>query len=172
MGRGRAAIAVALMVALVTPVEAGAASRSRRPGPSDWARVQALPLHTLVVAELASGETIKDRIAGADTDSVSLGDGASRRRVSRSDVREIRKPKRSALRKVAGFVLGAVAGALVGVLLGRLLPENCNCDDPHLVQVVYGFFGGAILGAVLGVAIAAKGGGDLIYGAASSPAGP
>jgi uncharacterized protein YcfJ len=156
-------MAVALMVALVMPAEAWAATRADRPGPSDWARVEAVPLHTRVVAVLASGETVQARIAGADAVSVSLAEGRSVRRVGRSDVREIRKPPRSALRKVAGFVLGAVVGALVGVLIGSVLPENCNCDDPHLVQVVYGFLGGAILGAILGVATAAKGGGDLIY---------
>jgi hypothetical protein len=160
-------MAVALMAALVMPPEAGAAPRANPPGPSDWARVQAVPLRTRVVAVLASGETMKARIAGADADSVTLAEGPSVRRVSRSDVREIRKPPRSALRKIAGFVLGAVVGALAGALIGSVLPENCNCDDPHLVQVVYGFLGGAILGAVLGVAAAARGGGDLIYRAGS-----
>lgn len=48
-----------------------------------------------------------------------------------------------------GMLLGIVAGATTAV---RVLPTDCNCDDPGLRELVYGGFVGSAIGAAVGAA--------------------
>lgn len=45
---------------------------------------------------------------------------------------------------------GVLAGTFVGGVVGyRVLPHDCNCDDPGLDATVYGAFAGMVVGAAL-----------------------
>jgi len=151
--------ATLLVALLIVPADAAADGRDR----SDWQRVQALKSGARVAVHLQDGETIKGTFVSADGDGVSVKDGKIVRVISRSDVREVRKGRRSPLRKVAGFILGAVIGMVAGAFLGSALDTCDACEDPGLLGFVYGFFVGAIAGAILGVVIASKGEGAVIY---------
>lgn len=63
----------------------------------------------------------------------------------------LQRPGGVALRfgaSAAGAVVGLFAGAYIGVQFAG----NCGCDDPGLVEAIYGGLAGVTLGAALGAA--------------------
>ena len=51
---------------------------------------------------------------------------------------------------LGGVAVGALAGATIGY---RVLPHDCNCDDPGLDALIYGGLAGMTIGAAFGAAL-------------------
>jgi hypothetical protein len=156
------AVAVVLLVALLAPARAQAATPER----SEWVRVRALPPGRKLSVHLRDGTVRKGALLAATEDGLVLRVTGGPALIPRADVRLVRNARRSVGRKVAGFLIGAVVGALGGTGLGGAIgASGCQnyCEDAGLIGAFFGFVGGIVLGGLFGLAIAAQGEGSVVY---------
>jgi hypothetical protein len=169
MRRWQRSVTTVLLAALLMPTAEVAAAT-----PSDWAHVRTLKPGLKLAIHLPDGGVRKGAFVQADPDGVTLRAKEGVFTVARHDVREIRKARRSAGRKIAGFLIGALLGAFGGTYLGAAIGESgCQtyCEDAGLFGAVYGFLIGAIVGGFSGLALAAQGEGAVVYRAPVSVSG-
>ncbi len=169
MRRWQRSVTTVLVAALLMPAPEAAAAT-----PSDWAHVRTLKPGLKLAIHLQDGGVRKGAFVQADPDGVTLRAKEGPLTVARHDVREIRKARRSAGRKIAGFLVGALAGAFGGVYLGASIGESgCQtyCEDAGLFGAVYGLLIGEIVGGLSGLALAAQGEGAAVYRAPVSVSG-
>src|SRR5262249_27247255 len=136
--------------------------------PSDWTRVRALKPGTKLSVHLRDGATHRGVFVAADEDGFTLRLKEGPTVLARKDLRMVRRARRSAGRKVAGFLVGALLGAFGGTSLGATIgASGCQqyCEDAGLIGAGYGFLIGALLGGFLGLALAAQGEGAVLYAA-------
>jgi len=171
MRRWQRSVTTVLVAALLMPAPEAAAATAT---PSDWAHVRTLKPGLKLAIHLQDGAVRKGAFVQADPDGVTLRAKEGPFTVARHDVREIRKARRSAGRKIAGFLVGALAGAFGGIYLGASIGESgCQtyCEDAGLIGAVYGLLIGAIVGGLSGLALAAQGEGAAVYRAPVSVSG-
>jgi hypothetical protein len=171
MRRWQRSVTTVLVAALLMPAPEAAAATAT---PSDWAHVRTLKPGLKLAIHLQDGAVRKGAFVQADPDGVTLRAKEGPFTVARHDVREIRKARRSAGRKIAGFLVGALAGAFGGIYLGASIGESgCQtyCEDAGLFGAVYGLLIGAIVGGLSGLALAAQGEGAAVYRAPVSVSG-
>jgi len=169
MRRWQRSVTTLLVAALLMPAPEAAAATS-----SDWAHVRTLKPGLKLAIHLQDGGVRKGAFVRADPYGVTLRAKEGSFTVARHDVREIRKARRSAGRKIAGFLIGALLGAFGGVYLGAAIGESgCQtyCEDAGLFGAVYGFLIGAVVGGLSGLALAAQGEGAAVYRAPVSVSG-
>jgi hypothetical protein len=169
MRRWQRSVTTVLVAALLMPAPEAAAATL-----SDWAHVRTLKPGLKLAIHLQDGGVRKGAFVQADPDGVTLRAKEGPFTIARHDVHEIRKARRSAGRKVAGFLVGALAGAFSGIYLGASIGESgCQtyCEDAGLIGAVYGLLIGAIVGGLSGLALAAQGEGAAVYRAPVSVSG-
>jgi hypothetical protein len=169
MRRWQRSVTMVLVAALLMPAPEAAAAT-----PSDWAHVRTLKPGLKLAVHLRDGGVRKGAFVHADPDGVTLRAKEGPFTVARHDVREIRKARRSAGRKIAGFLVGALVGAFGGIYLGAAIGESgCQtyCEDAGLFGAVYGLLIGAVVGGLSGLALAAQGEGAAVYRAPVSVSG-
>ena len=169
MRRWQRSVTTVLVAALLIPAPEAAAATA-----SDWAHVRTLKPGLKLAIHLHDGGVRKGAFVQADPDGVTLRAKEGPFTVARRDVREIRKARRSAGRKIAGFLIGALLGAFGGVYLGAAIgASGCQtyCEDAGLIGAGYGFLIGAIVGGLFGLASAAQGEGAAVYRAPVSVSG-
>jgi hypothetical protein len=171
MRRWQRSVTTVLVAALLMPAPEAAAATAT---PSDWAHVRTLKPGLKLAIHLQDGAVRKGAFVQADPDGVTLRAKEGPFTVARHDVREIRKARRSAGRKIAGFLVGALAGAFGGIYLGASIGQSgCQtyCEDAGLIGAVYGLLIGAVVGGLSGLALAAQGEGAAVYRAPVSVSG-